>query len=376
MNNTDYNINLKSKDWQKFNKRKWNRLNIFFLFLFIVVLMSIFFLLSLNYLINKSIYLEKQLIFNKWNTISILYNQLSVFDKIWFKLYIKYNDIDVSRIQEWVYEFNWTYNKQEILDELNKWPKVSYTKVVILEWWSKYDIDEYLNNIGMIEKWQYINAVTDQDLISEFSTKYDFLNTINPNLNSLEGFLFPNTYHLDISSDLIKELMNKQLLSFKNNVWDYFSWDILDFDNKLKSINFKKTINPYWLIIMASIVEKEEKSNSNKSMVSWILLNKLEKENRIYADISLCYWMKMSWRECTPKVIGNNVWDNNNVYNTRRVSWIPPTPIWNPSKATIQEFINFEKTLNMYYLHDKKWNLHTSENLSEHNYKKSKYLNN
>lgn len=375
MKNTDYTINLKKIDWQNGKKIKWKKLNVFFVLILVIISMSVFFLLTLKYIINKDIYLEKEVIINKWDTMSLLYDAMTSIDRIWFKLFIKLNNIDTSKIQEWIYQFSWVYNKQEILDNLNQWPQLSYTKVVILEWRNKYDIDEYLFNVGVAQKWQYIEAVTDKEIINYFAAKYEFLKKINPNIESLEWFLFPNTYNLDIKDNMIQELMNMQLDSFESNIWNNFSWDILQFDDKLKSYNFKIKISPYWLLVMSSIVEKEEKTNSNKAIVSWILLNKLEKENRIYADISLCYWLKMSWNECTPRVIWNNVSDSNNIYNTRKVSWIPPTPIWNPSKATINHFLNFEKTIYMYYLHDNKWQLHPSENLSEHNYKKSKYLN-
>ncbi|MEF2175761.1 MAG: endolytic transglycosylase MltG [Candidatus Absconditabacteria bacterium] len=376
MNKIDYPINLKKIDGQNTNKVKGKKLNIFFLLIFIIISMSVFFLLSLNYVLNKSIYLEEEISINNGDTINILYDGLSSLDKFGFRLYIKINNIDTTKIQEGNYQFNGIYEKEEIINTLIKGPKISYTKVVILEGWNKYDIDEYLNNVGISNKGDYIEAVTNKTLIEEFSRKYEFLNEINPTLTSLEGFLFPNTYNIDINSNLLEELMSLQLASFKKNVWDSFSGQVLSFDDRLNSYNFKKNLNPYGLFIMASIVEKEEKTNDNKALVSGILLNKLEKENRIYADVTLCYGLKMSGKECTPRVIGNNVGDSKNIYNTRKVSGLPPTPIGNPSKITIQEFLNFEKTNYMYYLHDMKGNLHPSENLSEHNYKKSKYLNN
>jgi hypothetical protein len=40
---------------------------------------------------------------------------------------------------------------------------------------------------------------------------------------------------------------------------------------------------------------------------------------KIDADITLCYGLKTSYTSCTPAVIGRNVGDANNKYNTRAV---------------------------------------------------------
>ncbi len=72
-------------------------------------------------------------------------------------------------------------------------------------------------------------------------------------------------------------------------------------------------------MILASIVEKEERSNSQRPAVASVFYNRLQDGMRIDADISLCYGLAQPYSACTPDVIVENLQDNTNLYNTRAV---------------------------------------------------------
>jgi UPF0755 protein len=134
-------------------------------------------------------------------------------------------------------------------------------------------------------------------------------------------------------------------------------------------------LNWYEIVILASIIEKEEKNNSNKPTVAWIFLNRLDSKMLLGADITLCYWLKKPYSDCTPNVIVKNLDDTSNVYNTRANAWIPPQPISNSAVTTISAVLNYKNTDYLYYLHDNSWVIHYWKTLSEHNANKQKYLN-
>lgn len=73
---------------------------------------------------------------------------------------------------------------------------------------------------------------------------------------------------------------------------------------------------------------------------------------RIDADIALCYGRALPYETCTPSVIVASINDASNPYNTRVQSGLTPTPIGNPSVETIRAILEFQKTNNLYYLHD------------------------
>ena len=96
---------------------------------------------------------------------------------------------------------------------------------------------------------------------------------------------------------------------------------------------------------------------------------------KIDADITLCYGLKTSYTNCTPAVIGRNVNDANNKYNTRAVRGLPPTTICNPTRESINAVVNPQSSDYLYYLHDMEGNIHYGSTLEEHNTNKAKYLN-
>ena len=92
------------------------------------------------------------------------------------------------------------------------------------------------------------------------------------------------------------------------------------------------------------------------------------------ADITLCYGLKQSYTTCTPTVIGQKIGDKNNVYNTRGTRGLPPTPISNPTRESINAIMNPQTSDHLYYLHDMQGNIHYGNTLEEHNANKAKYM--
>jgi len=95
---------------------------------------------------------------------------------------------------------------------------------------------------------------------------------------------------------------------------------------------------------------------------------------KIDADITLCYGLQTSYTNCTLAVIGKNVNDANNKYNTRAVRGLPPTTICNPTRESINAVVNPQTSDYLYYLHDMDGNIHYGRTLEEHNANKAKYL--
>ena len=150
-----------------------------------------------------------------------------------------------------------------------------------------------------------------------------------------------------------------QLNTFKSKVWEPHSSDFTNIQNNY-------WLSVYQTITLASIVEKEEKNNSNKPTVAWIFYNRLNNWMLLWADITLCYEFAEPYSECTPNVIAKNVNDSNNKYNTRAVAWLTPTPIWNPAISTIEAVLFPNKTSYLFYLHGADGQIHYAETNAEH----------
>lgn len=311
------------------------------------------------YLFTKDIALDARITIESGGNVSKIFNELNTIEKFRMKLYIfTHKDIDFSKLEAGTYTFSWKYSKAEFVQNILKWSEKDYIRVTILEWRSIYDIDEALARKWYITWGEFIDYVTDRGTISELMQWYEFLRQMPTKVGTLEGFLYPDTYNVDKNKPLIPQLVSKQLQTFQSRVRS-------------------KLNNPtdfYTTMILASIVEKEERDTNNKPTVAWIFLKRLEIWMKIDADISLCYGLKTSYTSCTPAVIGRNVGDANNKYNTRAVRWLPPTTICNPTRESINAVVNPQTSDYLYYLHDMEGNIHYGSTLEEHNANKAKYL--
>lgn len=342
--------------WKKNQKKSFK-----FGWLLIIIIIWILILKSAFWNIS----LTKNIKIVSWDNFSKFITDLPKIKQLGLKFRVKKNSIlDITKIEEWTYVFSWEYSQKDFLKVIAEWPKTMYQKYTVLEWRSIYDIDDDLTKKWIINQWEYINFVTDDTYIYRYTNRYEFLSKAW-NINSLEWFLYPDTYNIDVQWNFIDQLVYLQLDNFNNKVWQTYNSKVSSFSK----------LDWYEIVILASIIEKEEKNNSNKSTVAWIFLNRLDSKMLLWADITLCYWLQKPYAECTPNVIVKNLDDTSNVYNTRANAWIPPQPICNPAVTTISAVLNYTNTDYLYYLHDNNWVIHYWKTLSEHNTNKQKYLN-
>jgi UPF0755 protein len=152
--------------------------------------------------------------------------------------------------------------------------------------------------------------------------------------------------------------------NFNKRVWGIYSGQVKSFSK----------LNWYDVMILATVVEKEERSKANKSTVAGIFFNRIDNGMRLDADITLCYGLKEPYETCTPAFINRAIYDKSNLYNTRQHGGLPPQAIANPSVDSIDAVLNFKKTDYFYYLHDSSGKIHYGKTLTEHNENKNRYL--
>jgi len=201
--------------------------------------------------------------------------------------------------------------------------------LTFLEGWNIFDIDQFLDNKWLIETGEFIAFAENHNVWEE----YVFLNGID----SLEGYLYPDTYAINPNTFSIEILARKMLDNFNTKI---FQWLLVDADNE--------TI--FEIITLASIVEKEEKNPNEKSTVAGILKKRLEEWWMIGADITVCYPFRLTAEQCKLSVT-KYLYEVND-YNTRQKVGLPVGPIWNPSLETIQATLKSKDSPYYYYLHD------------------------
>jgi len=348
---------------RKRKKRKFGRWILLFVFFVVIYLWY-----------QKPVVLNQDIEIKKWDTFYSFLNEMSVQDSLRMKIYLKKEKLDFSKLEQWVYSFSGEYKKSDFVEFVLWWIEQEFSKVTLLEGWSIYDVDYSLSEKWYIDKWEYLKFVSDQNFISDIREKYWFLEKVPlSELSSLEGFLYPDTYNIDLSQDFLSQLVKLQLDTFDKKVWNEFEGDFFVFQ---QNIDRDFALKLWWhdVVALTSVVEKEERNKKNKPTVAGIFLKRLSIWMRLDADVTLCYGLKQPYELCTPTVIVKWIYDEGNVFNTRKRGGIPPHPIANPSADTFESVLNYKKTDYLYYLHDSDGVIHYGKTSAEHSKNKDKFL--
>ncbi len=300
---------------------------------------------------------------SKGATINAFFTEVRGLQKLALKFWLRNHAELIPNLQEGSYQLSGRYTKAELLQLIKQGPQKNFTRATLLEGRSIYDIDQYLAQQGLLSAGQFIQKAQDQQFIQGLKSEFPFLSLL-PAGKSLEGFLYPDTYFLDQNSDLAEQLIKAQLKNFNQKIWIPFGSQLESFGHQLTS---------YQVLVLASVIENEEKRAENKPIIAGIFLNRLEKGMRLDADVTLCYGLKITYDQCRKNILPN-LNDATNPYNTRANYGLMPTPISSPSVETLSALLNFEKTGALYYLHDAQGEIHYGATLEEHNANKVNYL--
>ncbi|WP_150538596.1 endolytic transglycosylase MltG [Actinobacillus vicugnae] len=168
----------------------------------------------------------------------------------------------------------------------------------------------------------------------------------------LEGWIAPDTYsYVPNSTDLalLKRAYQKQQKALEN------AWQ-----NRAENLPLA---NPYEMLILASIVEKETALASERPQVASVFINRLRLKMRLQTDPTVIYGMgeryngnirKKDLEEATP-------------YNTYVIDGLPPTPIAMPSEAALKAVSQPANTPYLYFVADGTGGHKFSKTLDEHN---------
>lgn len=219
----------------------------------------------------------------------------------------------------------------------------------IIEGYTIEDIDALLAKKGLIEKGEFTKCAQ--------TCKFPKQNFVYD--GNLEGYLFPDTYFTKTDNFDIEHFIRRMLNNFEIR--------FLSAENKAKYRSQKRSLQQ--IVIMASIIEREETNINNMPIISGILWKRLDEKIPLGADATTRYFERNKSGALTTADF-----QKDNKYNTRKYLGLPPTAISNPGINALKAALNPEESKYYYYLHDNSGNIHLSETNDEHNQKKYKYL--
>ncbi|MCX8065645.1 MAG: endolytic transglycosylase MltG [Candidatus Hydrogenedentes bacterium] len=177
----------------------------------------------------------------------------------------------------------------------------------------KITIPEGLTN------WQIAMLSPNPDEFLKLVDSSEFIKSMGFDAPTAEGFLFPATYCFEEIPDsytLAKAMVEK----FKKE------WNKLVVSMNLKLNNE----DLYRILKIASLVEEESKIKDEKSLISRVIYNRLEKNMPLQVDATLQYALRKYGEP-----LSSSDKEVDSPFNTYKILGLPPTPICNPGMDSI-----------------------------------------
>jgi peptidoglycan lytic transglycosylase G len=169
-----------------------------------------------------------------------------------------------------------------------------------------------------------------------------------------EGSLLPDSYKETRGTpreQVIKRMQDKQREEVQK-IWDHRAQDL-----PLKS--------PEQLVILASIIEKETGRNDERTRVAAVFVNRLKLKMRLQSDPTIIYGL-VGGKGKLDHAITESEKKQPTPYNTYVIDGLPPGPICNPGRASLEAAANPARTKELYFVADGSGGHIFSENYDQH----------
>ena len=214
--------------------------------------------------------------------------------------------------------------------------------VVIPEGFTNAQIAARLAARGMVNEQVFLSLVRDHGRSFR-------IGKFIPVSNNLEGYLFPDTYRI-LKGMTEREIVEMMLHNFDVRVLHWNQGELG------RSKNLSQVVN------LASLVEREAKTDADRPMIAAALSNRLKRGMRLECDASIEYALpehksRLFYRDLRVE----------SPYNTYLHSGLPPTPIANPGLPSIEAALRPANVNYLYYVARPDGSHIFSATLAEHN---------
>lgn len=187
------------------------------------------------------------------------------------------------------------------------------------------------------------------DFLQIAETQTQLISDLAPEANSLEGYLFPNTYQFTKTQSL-EEMVATMVHQFRQVA---------------QQIGLNSNSDVPRIVTMASIIEKESADPVERLRVASVYYNRLAQRMALDADPSVIYAeLLMGTYQGS---LHHSDMAVNSPYNTYRFPGLPPGPIGNPGASALQAALHPDNTDFLYFVSDGNGHHRFARNIEEHN---------
>ncbi|MEZ4435122.1 MAG: endolytic transglycosylase MltG [bacterium] len=222
-------------------------------------------------------------------------------DPLVFELYGRYRGAG-TRIKAGRYEVDLGQTPRELLAALQKGTLAPSVRLTIPEGWNRWQIADQLASLGLADREAFLARVERDDL---------------------EGRLFPDTYDLHPETPL--DVLIGKLTARFDAVWA----DVLAATPPQRHPATPAALRER--LILASLIEKEARTERDRRLVSRVFHNRLAQGMRLQTDPTCVYDARHYRQLPHPRYCR----DPENRYSTYVIDGLPPGPIANPGRAAL-----------------------------------------
>ena len=277
-------------------------------------------------------------------------------DVTMFKVYVKLTG--KSNLKASIYELSENMGVKKIVEILESGNSYNpdEVKITFKEGINVREIANLISENTNNSEEDVYNLLNDNSYLDELIDSYWFITDDIKNNKiyySLEGYLYPDTYIYTNKDVSVKEIFKKMLDEMNDKLTPY-----------KEQIN-NNELSIHELLTLASIVELEGASSSDRNGVAGVFYNRLESDMTLGSDVTTYYGLKldMSERDLTKAELN----DCNN-YNTRCSTFteLPVSPICIPSIESIEAVIEPTNHEYYYFVADKNKKTYFTKTYNEH----------
>ena len=263
---------------------------------------------------------------------------------MFFKILGRYNRTE-KRIKTGLYEIPAGSDSRKVHDILVSGREILH-KATIPEGWTSTQIAGYMNEYGFCSAEDFLSYIKDKEIINYYGITAD----------SLEGYLFPDTYYMPKGISAKKAVMHM----------------VDNFFIQLKKITGSELIDDrlriHEKVILASIVEREYRVDKEAPLIASVFLNRLKIGMPLQSCATVAYVLSEIQGKPYPERLFYRDLEIDSPYNTYKFPGLPLGPISNPGKRALESVFNPAKSDFLFFvLRDgESGEHHFSKTLSEH----------
>lgn len=235
-----------------------------------------------------------------------------------------------ARVKHGEYLLNKGMTPQRILRILVSGKSIEYP-VTFPEGTNIYEMAAELERKGLYKRSDFLRLVRDKSVIQDL---------LGIDVSSLEGYLYPETYHVTKFTPL-KELLASMVQNFKSVY--------TTLEAQAKTGGKALPLTRHQLVTLASIVEKETGAPQERPMIASVFYNRMSKKMRLQSDPTILYGIWVKTGAYKQNITKDDIL-RPTLYNTYTVPKLPFGPICNPGREALAAVMNPAQTNYLYFV--------------------------